>query len=123
MTTQQTTDATTEPANAGDRCAQLEQEVSSLRGAVTWIDGLTQEAASTLEALAKGAQAILQTGDNVVDVYRLLGTIADVAANHMNTVNCEAETVGANYRSDNDRSELAATLINRRWRVETEVEA
>ena len=118
MTTQQTTGL----ADAGDRCVQFEREVSRLRTTITWIDGLTQETASTLEALAKGAQAILQTGDNVVDVYRLLGTIADVATNHMNTVNGEAETVDANYRSDNDRSELAETLINRRWRIKTEVE-
>jgi len=107
----------------GARDAPLEHEVSNLRDQIYWIDSLTQEGDSTIEALAKGAQAVLQAGGDIVAVHRLLGTIVEVSANYMNLVSCEAERAGANCLPDNDPSELAEGMVRRRWRVETEVEA
>lgn len=122
MTTKRTTGAATDPVG-GDRCAQLEQEIRDLRGRIRLIDGLTQEGDSTIEALAKGAQAVLQAGGDIVAVHRLLGTIVEVSANYMNLVNSEAECVNENWRSDNDPSHLTEWRVARRWRAETEVEA
>lgn len=84
-----------------------------LRDKIEWIDWQVRGATDSIRALAAGAEAILRSGGNALNVYHLLIDIAYWADTLANNVNCEAEKVGANHHSKETAVEGA---LLRSWR-------
>lgn len=98
--------------------------VDDLLKKIEWIDALTQEAAGDIGALAQAATECLKAGDNLVPVYHLLGLIKYHADQLANTVDCEAEQVGALFAETDDQKTQEVCRIVRRWqRIEEPMEA
>jgi hypothetical protein len=104
----------------GAQHEEAAQTIRNLRDKIEWIDALVQEAACDVDALVEGARAAMMSGNDLVAVYRLLGSIGDRVDYLTNQVNSEAEEVGANYRSGDHPEEVAAHLVFQRWSVKKE---
>ncbi|MBX3704619.1 MAG: hypothetical protein KF822_12660 [Steroidobacteraceae bacterium] len=98
--------------------------VDDLLKKIEWIDALTREAAGNIESLARAATECLKGGNHLTPVYRLLGLIKYHADQLENTVNCEAEAVGAAFSETDDYETQDELRIIRRWqRVEKPMES
>lgn len=90
-----------------------------IRDKLQWIDGLVQEYTQQLADLADAAKGYLAHGDDLTVVHSVLTVIKFKALELSNTVNCEAEEVGAHWVDDvEDHDAKQRSEISRRWNRE-----